>query len=85
MDFPIYARHEDHSVWYQIHAADRFTEWKRLGASKTPLPDNFIRSEIQSTDYSTALYIDDLIKAVKAGSLKMVELEELEAAVGISE
>ncbi|NND93642.1 MAG: hypothetical protein HKN45_02190 [Flavobacteriales bacterium] len=75
MDFPIFASHPNGSVWYQILSPDHFIEWKRLGPSKYPQPDNYIRTETKAKDYSMVLYIHDLLQSIAEGELTQVDLD----------
>ena len=79
MEFPIYAKHPDHSVWYEIRTKAFFIEMKRLGVSKAPLPDYYMRSEVKAEDYSTALYIQDLLDAISKGELTQISAQEFQA------
>lgn len=79
MEFPIYAKHPDHSVWYEILSAHHFNEKKRLGPSKYPLQDYYVHSEVNALDYSTALYIQDLLDAISRKELIQVSAQEFHA------
>ena len=80
MEFPLYAKHKDNSVFYEIISSRAFNEKKRLGASKYPLADTFIVSQITSEDYSTAVYIKDLIDSVLKEELIQISSIEYELA-----
>jgi hypothetical protein len=80
MEFPLYAKHKDNSVYYEILSSRVFNEKKRLGSSKDPLPDTFIVSQITSEDYSTSLYIQDLIDSILQDELIQISASEYEMA-----
>jgi|GEM_PF-2629483 len=69
MEFPVYACHKDYSVFYQIISKHHFIEKKRLGAAKFPLAETYMVNEIRAEDYSTALYILDLLHSIEKGEL----------------
>ena len=77
MEFPIYAQHPDGSVWYKILSPKHFLEWKRLGASKHPQADTYIKSEVVAEDYSTALYVQDLLNSIEEGQLLLTRSADL--------
>ena len=80
MEFPIYAKHADGSVWYEFISSSHFHEWKRFGLfSGAP---HFLHTEILSEDYSTSLYINDLLDLVNQGILERVSPEEMRREVG---
>ncbi len=81
MEFPIIARHPDSSVWYKIMSANHFTEWKRLGETKHPLPDIYLRADVDLKDYATAVYVSDLIASIEKGYLITANSSELFEAV----
>ena len=72
MQFPFFAKHPDGSVWYEFISDRHFIEWKRIGPDKGLEPSKYVRSEILSKDYSTSVYISDLISAVSKGDLQLV-------------
>lgn len=76
MEFPIHAKHPDGSVWYKIISTHHFLEWKRIGSSESSGGVKYIKSEIVAEDYSTALYIQDLLNSIEDGAL--VTLDEFE-------
>ena len=71
MEYPLYAKHSDGRVWYRIDSESYFIELRRLG-------DKFLRNEVLAEDYSTYLYIQDLIEALKNGELEEVTIAEFE-------
>jgi hypothetical protein len=83
MEFPIYAKHADGSVWYEFISASHFHEWKQFGMSKGN--PHFLHTETISEDYSTTLYIRDLLDLVSQGVLETVGPEEVRSAVGGSQ
>jgi hypothetical protein len=80
MEFPIYAAQQDRSVWYIILSEKHFIEWKRLGPSKHPLKDTYLKTEVRAEDYATYVYVADLIASVKSGEIMEVDEVDLKKA-----
>jgi hypothetical protein len=72
MEFPIYAKHPDGQVWYKIHSKSSFSELRTLGQRVTI-------TKVLAQDYSTSLYINDLIEAIRAGKLDRITAADFDA------
>lgn len=78
MEFPRCARHPDGSVWYRFHSARHFEELKRFGQGADGQP-RYLHSELEEVDFSTGIYIQDLLLALEKGELLPVEDKDFEA------
>ncbi|NNC83703.1 MAG: hypothetical protein HKN79_09000 [Flavobacteriales bacterium] len=85
MEYPIYISHIDHSVIYRIDGPMAFSEWKRLGPDRSPDQSRWIRTDVENGDYSTAVYIQDLLVAVEKGELQSITGSTFGSLIGESD
>lgn len=80
MEFPIYLKDPNGSLWYALRAKNAFTQYQGIG-ERTDI-SSLMRSEIEDGDYATALYIQDLISAAEEGRLMQISESEFIQATG---
>ena len=68
----MYAKHPDGQVWYRIDSKSSFSELRYLGGRVSV-------SLVKAQDYSTSLYINDLIEAIRAGKLERITASDFDA------
>lgn len=72
MEYPLFIKHPKGLVWYRIDSKSSFLELSKLG-------ERFLKSEVQAEDYSTSLYIKDLVDAFIVGDYESTTELEFEA------
>jgi hypothetical protein len=82
MQFPVYIKHRSGEVYYAILSDESFIELKKLSFSNS---DKYMVSEIIDGDFSTRIYISDLLQMLETGALMRIEEKEFAALRGLSQ